>query len=76
MMILISSMDRSAVGLRLPKLPIVITALWTITPGRQLQTFVPAMSEERTILMQFSLLSFVPLFFVLTLVFLLFSNQR
>ena len=55
-------MDRPAVGLRLPKLPILIAALWTAILGRQLQTFVPAMSEERTIPMQFSLLSFVPLF--------------
>ena len=49
MTICILSMDRPAVGLRLPKLPILIAALWTIIPGRQLQTFVPAMSKERTI---------------------------
>ena len=70
--ICILSMDRPAIGLRLPKLPILIAALWTITPSRQLQTFVPVMSEERIIPMQFSLLSFIPLLFLLTLVFLLF----
>ena len=40
---------RPAVGLRLLKLLILIAALWTVIPGRQLQTFVPAMSKERTI---------------------------
>ena len=30
MMILILSMDRPAVGLRLPKLPILLTALWQL----------------------------------------------
>ena len=70
--ILISSMDRQAVGLRLSKLPILLAAFWTIISGRQFQTFVLAMSKERTILMWFSLFSFVPLFFLLTLVFLLF----
>ena len=40
-------MDRPVVGLRLPKLPILIAALWTIIPGRQLQTFIPVMSEEK-----------------------------
>jgi hypothetical protein len=49
MMISILSMDRPIVGLRLPKLPILIVALWTVIPGRQLQTFVLAMSKERTI---------------------------
>jgi len=43
------SMDRPAVGLRLHKLPILIAAFWTVMSGRQLQTFIPAMSEERTI---------------------------
>ena len=62
MVIYILSMDTSVVGLRLPKLLILIAALWTVTPGRQLQTFVPTMSEERIIPMQFSLLSFVSLF--------------
>ena len=70
--ICILSMDRPVVGLRLPKLPILIAALWIVTPSRQLQTFVLAMSEERIIPMQFSLVSFVPLFFLLTLVFLIF----
>ena len=72
-MIHILSMDRPAVGLRLPKLPILFAALWIVIFGRQFQTFVPAMSEERIIPMQFSLLSFVPLFFLLMLVFLLFQ---
>ena len=49
MMIRILRMDRLTVGLRLPKLPILFAALWTIIFGRQFQTFVPAMSEERTI---------------------------
>ena len=73
MVICILSMDRPAVSLRLPKLPILIAALCSVTPGRQLQTFVSEMSEERTIPMQFCLLSFVPLFFLLMLVFLLFQ---
>ena len=49
MMILISSMDRPAVGLRLPKLLILIAALWIVIPSRQLQTFIPTMPEERII---------------------------
>ena len=73
MVICILSMDRPVVGLRLPKLPILFAAFWIVISGRQLQTFVPAMSEERTIPMQFGLLSFVPLFFLLMLVFLLFQ---
>ena len=40
-------MDRPVVGLRFPKLPILIAAFWTIMFGRQLQTFIPAMSEEK-----------------------------
>ena len=63
MMILILSMDRPAVGVRLPKLPILFTTLWEIISSRQFQTFIPTMSEERTIPMRFSLLSFIPLFF-------------
>jgi hypothetical protein len=43
------SMDRLAVGLRLPILPILIAAFWTVMSGRQFQTFIPAMSEEGTI---------------------------
>jgi hypothetical protein len=44
-------MDRSTVGLRLPKLPIMITAFRAIVLGRQPQTFIPAMLEERKVLM-------------------------
>ena len=51
MMILISSMDRPTVDLRLPKLLILLTTLWAIITIRQFQTFIPAMSEERTIQM-------------------------
>ena len=47
MMICILSMDRSAVGLRLPKLPILIAAFWIVMFGRQLQIFIPSMSEEK-----------------------------
>ena len=46
-LICILSMDRPAVGLRLPILPILIAAFWTVMSGRQLQTFIPAMSEEK-----------------------------
>ena len=49
MMIYMLSMDRPAVGSRLPILPILIAAFWTVMSGRQLQTFVAAVSEERTI---------------------------
>ena len=72
MMICILSMDRPAVGLRFPKLLILIAAFWTVMSGRQLQTFIPAMSKERTIPIWFGLFSFIPLLFLLTLVFLLF----
>ena len=51
MVICILGMDRPAVDLRLPKFPILIAAFWTVVSGRQLQTFILAMSEERTILM-------------------------
>ena len=47
-------MDRPAVGLRLPRLPILIAAFWAVMSSRQLQTFIPVMSEERTIPMQFN----------------------
>ena len=40
---------QTAVGLRLPKLPILLTALWAIISSRQFQTFIPTMFEERTI---------------------------
>jgi hypothetical protein len=46
----ILSLDKSAVGLRLPILPILITAFKAVTPSGQLQTFVLAMPEERIIL--------------------------
>ena len=46
MMILISSMDIPAVGLRLPKLLILLTALWAIISSRQFQTFIPIMSKK------------------------------
>ena len=57
-------MDRPAVGLRLPKLPILIAAFWIVMSSRQLQTFIPTVSEERTIPVQFDLLPFIPLFFL------------
>jgi hypothetical protein len=63
MMICILGMDRLAVDLRLPKLPILIAAFWTVMSGRQFQTFIPAVSEERIILVRFSLLPFIPFFF-------------
>ena len=47
MMICILSMDRPTVGLRLHKLLRLIAAFWTVMSGRQLQTFIPAMSEEK-----------------------------
>jgi len=50
MMICILGMDRPAVDLRLPELPILIAAFWTVISGRQFQTFILAVSEERTIL--------------------------
>ena len=71
MMIRILSMDTLAVGLRLPKLPILFAAFRTVIFGRQFQTFVPAVSEERTIPVRFGLLPFIPFFFKLTLVFLI-----
>ena len=46
-------MDRPAVGLRLPKLPILLAALRIVILSRQFQTFVPAISKERTIPMRF-----------------------
>jgi hypothetical protein len=49
MLILNSITNRPAVGLRLPKLPILFTAFQAIVSSRQFQTFIPAMSEERTI---------------------------
>ena len=54
MMICILGMDRPAVDLRLPKLLILIAAFWTVMSGRQFQTFIPAMSEERIIPMRFT----------------------
>ena len=63
MMICILGMDRPMVDLRLPKLPILIAVFWTVMSGRQFQTFIPAVSEERTIPVRFGLLPFIPLFF-------------
>ena len=48
-MIRILSMDRPAVDLRLPKLLILFAAFRAAISSRQLQTFIPTMSEERTI---------------------------
>jgi hypothetical protein len=61
-------MDRPAVGLRLPELQILITALGTVASCRQLQTYIPIVSE-RIVPMQFSLLSFIPFFFTLVFIF-------
>ena len=36
------------VDLRLPKLPILIAAFWIVMSGRQLQTFIPAMSGRKS----------------------------
>ena len=52
-------MDRPAVDLRLPKLPILIASFWTVMSGRQFQTFVPAVSEERTIPVRFCFHTFL-----------------
>jgi hypothetical protein len=42
-------MDGPEVGLRLPKLLILITALWAVMSYGQFQNFVPIVSKERTI---------------------------
>ena len=51
-------MDRPVVDLRLPKLPILIAAFWTVMSGRLFQTFIPAVSKERTIFSAIRLASF------------------
>jgi len=66
-------MHRSAVGSRLPILPILITAFRAVVEGRQFQAFIPAMSEEMTISMIFILFPCPPFFITVAPIFFLFK---